>query len=189
MALAATGAKEAAAEAAAEARDITRTHETHVRAALAEAVAASLDNDGGPLRQATEVAWKTGQLEPFVSTYRTYPRLLASLSPEDPHYVDARNLIDRLGDERCARAGGLQMDDSRFGRLTRRETEVLDLLADGLSNKDIARHLFITEVTAKLHVSRILGKLGVNSRTEAAVRALEQRRYDTDATTGESSGN
>ena len=109
------------------------------------------------------------------------------MSPEDPHYVDARNLIDRLGDERCARAGGLQIDDSRFGRLTRRETEVLDLLADGLSNRKIASHLYITEVTAKLHVSRILRKLGVSSRTEAAVKALEQRRYDADATAGDSS--
>jgi ATP/maltotriose-dependent transcriptional regulator MalT len=187
LALATTGAKQAATDAAVEARQITRTHETHVRADFADAVVASLNDDEAPLRRATAAAWKTGQIEPVVSTYRAYPRVLAILSPEDPHYVDARNLIHRLGDERCARAGGLKMDDIRFGRLTKRENEVLDLLADGLSNKEIAIHLYITEVTAKLHVSRILGKLGVTSRTEAALRAVEQRRYDADAATGESS--
>ena len=178
---------EAALEAAAEAREITVTRETHVRAACAEAVVASLHGDGARLRLATAAAWKTGQLEPLVSSYRAIPSLLGKLNPEDPHYVDVLNLVDRLGDERCARAGGLQIDETRFGRLTKRETEVLDLLTDGLSNKEIAKHLYITEVTAKLHVSRVLSKLGVSSRTEAAIRALEQRGYDADATASDPS--
>ena len=55
--------------------------------------------------------------------------------------------------------------------LTAREREVLRLLAEGLPNKAIAHRLGISEHTAKFHVNSILGKLGVQSRTEAVVRA------------------
>jgi len=56
--------------------------------------------------------------------------------------------------------------------LTARELEVLELLAQGLSNKLIADRLRITEHTAKFHVNAILGKLGAQTRTEAVVQAL-----------------
>jgi two-component system, NarL family, response regulator LiaR len=56
--------------------------------------------------------------------------------------------------------------------LTERETEVLRLLAQGQSNKQIARRLHNTEPTIKSHVSRILSKLGVQSRTQAALYAI-----------------
>jgi DNA-binding NarL/FixJ family response regulator len=55
--------------------------------------------------------------------------------------------------------------------LTPRELEVLRLLAEGLSNKAIARRLGISEHTVKFHTNAILGKLGAQSRTEAVVRA------------------
>lgn len=55
--------------------------------------------------------------------------------------------------------------------LTPREREVLQLLAEGLPNKAIARRLGISEHTVKFHVNAILGKLGAQSRTEAVVRA------------------
>ncbi len=58
-------------------------------------------------------------------------------------------------------------DRSRRDALTTRETEVLRLLAEGLSNKGIANQLSITEVTVKSHVQAILRKLGALSRTEA----------------------
>jgi len=56
--------------------------------------------------------------------------------------------------------------------LTERETEVLRLLAQGQSNKQIARGLHNTEQTIKSHVSRILSKLGVQSRTQATLYAI-----------------
>ena len=56
--------------------------------------------------------------------------------------------------------------------LTERETEVLLLLASGRANKEIARDLQIGEKTVKTHVSNILGKLGVQSRTQAALHAV-----------------
>jgi DNA-binding NarL/FixJ family response regulator len=56
--------------------------------------------------------------------------------------------------------------------LTERETEVLRLLAKGFSNKEIAQDLVIGEKTVKTHVSSILSKLGVPSRTQAALYAV-----------------
>jgi NarL family two-component system response regulator LiaR len=58
--------------------------------------------------------------------------------------------------------------------LTRREMEVLNLLVDGLNNREIAERLFISRSTAKAHVSHILEKLNVSNRAEAIVLALRQ---------------
>ena len=56
--------------------------------------------------------------------------------------------------------------------LTRREREVLTLVAEGKSNREIATALIITENTAKYHVAQLLNKLGAGSRAEAVTRAV-----------------
>ena len=61
-----------------------------------------------------------------------------------------------------------------FEPLTPREKEVLEMLASGLGNKQIAAHLKISEHTAKFHVASILGKLGASSRTEAVSLGLRR---------------
>ena len=61
-----------------------------------------------------------------------------------------------------------------LGVLTTREKEVLVLVAEGRSNKDIARHLLISERTARSHVSHLLTKMGLTSRTQAALLAVKE---------------
>lgn len=68
----------------------------------------------------------------------------------------------------------LEVDDS----LTRRELQVLELLAEGLYNKEIAEKLFISEKTVKNHVSSIFKKIGVSDRTQAAVYAIKHNIVD-----------
>lgn len=68
----------------------------------------------------------------------------------------------------------VEKKETPFSELTPRELEILCLLADGQSNKVIARNLGISDGTVKLHVKAILRKLEVHSRVEAAVIAVEQ---------------
>ena len=85
--------------------------------------------------------------------------------------LGATPLLERVGS--TARRWRLDGVASRQpeGGLTRRETEVLRLLADGLTNAQIAERLFMSPKTASVHVSHIIAKLGVANRTEAAARA------------------
>ena len=62
--------------------------------------------------------------------------------------------------------------------LTAREREVLRLVVEGLANKQIAQRLGIGEKTIKTHVSRVLAKLGVEDRTQAAVLAIREGLVD-----------
>ncbi|MDX6561344.1 MAG: hypothetical protein QOD65_1158, partial [Gaiellales bacterium] len=96
----------------------------------------------------------------------------------------ARDAFERLGARRDAdEAGALLRDLGVTGRavahgdrdeLTAREREVLALVAAGLSNAEIARRLVISPKTAEHHVGRVLVKLGVRSRTEAAAHAVRE---------------
>lgn len=86
----------------------------------------------------------------------------------------APNVTKRLIAEFSRMAGAPRAPNKdRVGDLTERETEVLSLIAQGLSNAEIAQQLVVAEQTVKSHVSRILVKLGLRDRTQAAVFAYE----------------
>ncbi|MEW2303590.1 response regulator transcription factor [Streptomyces sp. NPDC006655] len=85
--------------------------------------------------------------------------------------VITRRLITRFSQ---LDGGGVRAPlKARVGDLTERETEVLALIAQGLSNAEIAERLVVAEQTVKTHVGRILVKLGLRDRTQAAVFAYE----------------
>jgi DNA-binding NarL/FixJ family response regulator len=66
-------------------------------------------------------------------------------------------------------------DDPRLGSLGLRERQILRLIADGLTNRQIGEELGIAEKTVKNYVSSLLSKLGLERRTQAAVFQLEHR--------------
>jgi DNA-binding NarL/FixJ family response regulator len=80
-----------------------------------------------------------------------------------------RRLIQRFAEQPAPRA----VDAKALERLTDRETEVLRLLARGLSNAQIAAELVVSETTVKSHVAHLLMKLGLHDRVQAVVLAYE----------------
>jgi DNA-binding NarL/FixJ family response regulator len=95
--------------------------------------------------------------------------------------ASARELLDAI---RAVQAGGRPIAPAVATRLaagvtspaelTSREIDVLRLLAEGRKNREIAQRLSLREATVKVYVNRILGKLGVSDRTEAAMTALRR---------------
>jgi DNA-binding NarL/FixJ family response regulator len=81
-----------------------------------------------------------------------------------------RRLIDRFAPMLPADAA---IDPPDLGELTERERQVLILVAQGLSNAELAKQLFVSEATVKTHVGRILAKLGLRDRVQAVVYAYE----------------
>jgi DNA-binding NarL/FixJ family response regulator len=119
----------------------------------------------------------------FVSGERTEPLDRAGglligaddylVKPVDPGELIARVL--RLLDRTQAN-GHAATPNGKLESLTQRENEVLDLLAEGLTQEQIADRLVISPKTAATHIQRILGKLGVRSRAQAVSLVLREER-------------
>jgi DNA-binding NarL/FixJ family response regulator len=92
-------------------------------------------------------------------------QVLSGESPLDPKL--SAQLIRRLASQKS------ELRSGHADELTQRELEVLRLIAEGKTNAEIAQSLFISVGTVKVHVERIIDKLGVSDRTQAAVRAVE----------------
>ncbi len=90
-----------------------------------------------------------------------------------------RTLIDRsLSSKVAEQAQRDDHDDPRFSALNLRERQVLALIADGLTNRQIGEQLGLAEKTVKNYVSGLLSKLGFERRTQAAIYQLERRAHD-----------
>lgn len=90
----------------------------------------------------------------------------------------ARGLIVRAPGASLPGFSAAQEAEAR-ALLTPREAQILDAIADGLTNKAIARRLGISLHTVKFHVESVFRKLGASTRTEAVARASERRREET----------
>ena len=95
-------------------------------------------------------------------------RLAAGESLLDPAMTTA--VLERL------RHPAEEDDDPRYKSLTEQERKILDLIAEGKTNRQIAQLMFLAEKTVKNYVSGLLRKLGVERRTEAAVYAVERTK-------------
>lgn len=97
----------------------------------------------------------------------------------------ARQVVERVAGRE---PGGTSQQSEGFPVLTPRETEVLQLLAQGLDNTRIAERLVVTKRTVQNHVSAIYGKLGVATRTEAALYAIRHKLVQVSRDEGNSVG-
>src|SRR2546421_277118 len=106
-------------------------------------------------------------LESSASTIDGLAQALERLTPD----VIVADMPARLDQAVPAYA---RSQDERFEDLTPREMEVLEMLAEALANKMIARRLGISEHTVKFHIASIFGKLGASTRTEAVTIGIRQ---------------
>jgi DNA-binding CsgD family transcriptional regulator/tetratricopeptide (TPR) repeat protein len=133
----------------------------------ARAVIAARQHDLASVRAHLDQLSRLGFRDPFIVAHRGSPELVAAVAElDDPGLIT----FAKIGSNR------MTQDESVLDSLTTREVEVLRLLTRGRTNREIATELVIAEVTAKVHVRHILKKLGVRSRTEAAVLATTLAR-------------
>jgi ATP/maltotriose-dependent transcriptional regulator MalT len=144
-----------------EARAITRSLEAEGMAIWTEAVSAALQelpHARDAVTAGIDHLERTAYVDGFVVAARACPRLMASLHPFE----------DRL-DSVASRALLFPTPQETVG-LSPREREVAELISVGLTNREIAESLIISEATVKVHVRHILEKLGARSRVEVARR-------------------
>jgi LuxR family transcriptional regulator, maltose regulon positive regulatory protein len=138
-----------------------------VRSLIACARAVSSLRRTGKVREAAVElgpAFELGILDPVVMICRACPEFVEPVSQH-------RTLPVVILDDLCRRpTDGISV--GQHSQLTKRELEVLELISLGYTNREIAQELVIAEVTAKVHVRNVIRKLGVRSRTEAAIAAV-----------------
>jgi DNA-binding NarL/FixJ family response regulator len=183
LALATLNRRAEALETAERARAGTTSLEAHNLAAWASVAATSVSSQAVSdlVLYALHCSFVRGDRSSFVTAYRAIPNLLE-------HAVSARNyreplrlLLTNLGERDLAKIHDIELlatpvRTPRHSDLSRRESEVAELLLQGLTNRQIASTLFISEVTVKAHLRHIYAKLNVRSRTEAALSLM--RRLD-----------
>ncbi|MGW5782309.1 response regulator [Streptomyces sp. NPDC003863] len=105
----------------------------------------------------------------LVSAVRTVATGQSMLDP-----ATTARLMHSLRDPEAAKSP----EDERIALLSERERSVLELIGEGLTNRQIAKRLYLSEKTVKNHISRLLGKLGVERRVQAAVIAAQAHEHD-----------
>jgi DNA-binding NarL/FixJ family response regulator len=180
LALASAGRAAEARSLCNEVRGLSHAVEPAVLAPAVEAICALRLHSPDAIERVVELehaAFGTGAVDILVTAYRSAPELLTVLLRSSPQQERITGLIRAARDDDLARAVGQPIftaGDPRE-RLTRREREVYELLVGGLTNREIAKLLFIEESTVKAHAHHIYDKLGPRSRTALAVQAILER--------------
>jgi ATP/maltotriose-dependent transcriptional regulator MalT len=161
--------------------------EARVFAQLGRAVIAleqKAEQANSAVKETFALVEETGYFDIFVSAYRAYPPLLRAVAHESERATVLIRVVREAHDTRLGKNAGLPVSTDERSRspLTPRESEVYELLTEGLTNREIAAQLFVSEVTVKVHVRHILAKLDVRSRTEAVLKAPLLDRQATSAT-------
>ncbi len=182
LAYACAGKSADARQALGQIEGVTRTVETKTLRSCTLAILALQDGSDDQQDLALDAfrtASTAGCVDYFICAYRGCPALLRAVADTEWASHAVLSLVTRLGDHeslRMSSAGELPLSEI----LSRREGEVLQQLTQGRTNKEIAAHFFISESTVKVHVRRILAKMGVRSRTEAVLQAMQSHRDPSD---------
>jgi ATP/maltotriose-dependent transcriptional regulator MalT len=160
-------------ELAAEARVTSRNLDVAAVWLLAEGIVALGEEDATTARERLGVVIDNGVWDPVVIAVRAAPALGEFLAEQSEWRAWLQRVLTASSDTSLARKLGLAVPRvaRRSVGLSAREREVHELIAQGLTNEEIARQLYISLSTTKVHVKHIYEKLGVRSRLEAA-RAL-----------------
>jgi ATP/maltotriose-dependent transcriptional regulator MalT len=163
-----------ALDAAADANAISSAAEVQGYALAATSLLRFRGGERASVVQPFEHAIATRIWDPLVSLLRAAPDFAAAAARQESTQHVLRGLCERIDDRALARQTKLRIrvaSTPSDGRLSQRENEVLGLISLGFKNQDIARTLYISESTVKVHVRHIFEKLGVRTRAEAAARA------------------
>jgi len=138
-------------------------------------ISVAVEHDGAAAAVAISTCIDEGAGDIVVTGCRAYPPLAAAAVSGGAGSV-LEQLLARSRDSDLGRRSGLAMprEYRRSEGLSERELEVYELLVQGRKNAEIARTLFISESTTKVHIRHIYDKLGVHSRAEAAALHLER---------------
>jgi LuxR family maltose regulon positive regulatory protein len=176
LAYACCGNLEMAAKLAAASEECTDQIEARVvrlfaRAISCETQKGASQSESVMLAEAFRATRVTENYDAFVLAYRSHPPILEALSRLSDEDADACIQHIPISDRGLASRAGLKRGESSdwpsSSELTPREHEVLGLIRNGLTNREIAHTLWIAESTAKVHVKNVFRKLGARSRTEA----------------------
>ena len=147
--------------------------EVRVLAAAAEAVASMHEGDDASALTLIEVATQIGVWDPVVCALRFCEPLANLFAQQTALQPLLEELYANSNDLGLARRAGFRTRSTLAPDqvLTPRELEVLELIARGMRNREIASALFISQSTAKVHVRHVLEKLGVRTRAQAVARS------------------
>ncbi len=178
LVLACLGRSDEAAERASAATSVSGRTEIAGLVPWIDVVSQSVTGDGSPQTalEAFRIGFQTGNVDAFVASYRVCKGVLRDVATDKSTHRKLRLVLSRANDQRFGGSIGMHVPATQSSRsaLTKRERDVLALLVQGATNREIARALFITETTAKVHLRHIYAKLGVRSRAEAIVQVLDE---------------